>query len=213
MKPRLSLFTFVACFGLFSAADAISPQKRGNAQTEVAETEPALPASQEATEESVLPDEPLLSVPEPEPAPDMSGLSVQPIPTEEISQPTGPTSDEKRRQDEAFRAAKTQAQEDFTLADIRLRAFASRTERQKRALLREYYQAISAYIVQRSPDLKEKAEEWAFLHQNRLGRARTEPDYQPPARPASLMKVEAESEEAADQAEKKKRTGPLPVLN
>ena len=183
---------------MLNFVQAISPKPK--AESANSQNSDILPISQEATEQSVLPQEPLLSLPTPEPAPNYLGLPVQALPSDGISAPSGPTVDEKRISAEAFRAAKTEAEEQFTLADIRLRAFEAPTEREKRALLREYYQAISAYIVKRSPNLKDKAQTWAYAQQNRLGRNRTEPDYVPPIKPEGFVKTATETTDEKPQS-------------
>lgn len=198
VKNRLHIIVLLAFCGMFSLAHANTPKPK--TETDNSQESDILPISQEATEESVLPEEPLLSLPTPEAAAEYMGLPVQALPPDGISAPSGPTVDEKRLSAEAFRAAKTEAEEQFTLADIKLRAFEAPTEREKRALLREYYQAISAYITKSSPNLKDKAQTWAYAQQNRLGRRRTEPDYLPPMKPEGLGGTALDSPDEKPQA-------------
>ncbi|MEO7932682.1 MAG: hypothetical protein ABIT76_05940 [Chthoniobacterales bacterium] len=192
---KTPLIALAACCA-FTLAQALSPKPKDDSTA----------ATQEATEQSVLPEEPLLSTPTPEPSPDLSGMAVQPLPSGGIIPLSGPTVDEQRKLAEAFRSAKTEAEENFTLADIKLRAFAAPTEREKRALLREYYQAIETHISQTSPALKTQAQAWSFAQQNRLARIRTEPDYKAPTKPAALVQTKSEGADSPD-SEAKAPTG------
>ncbi len=189
---KIPTIALVACFGALTLAQAISPKPKDDISNSA--------TTQEAAEQSVLPEEPLLSTPTPEPGPDLSGMTVQPLPSGGIIPPSGPTVDERRKLAEAFRSAKTEAEENFTLADIKRRAFAAPTEREKRAVLREYYQAIETHIIQTTPALKEQAQVWSFAQQNRLARRRTEPDLQAPMKPVAV--VQAKADDTTDDAAK-----------
>ncbi len=178
MKHRLKIAILLAC--AVSLAQAISPKTKSDPSSS------DINATQEATEQSVLPEEPLLATPTPPPAmTEYSTSGVQPLPSGDPFAPSGPTVDEQRKLSEAFRSAKSEAEEDFTLADIKIRAFAAPTEREKRALLREYYTAVARQISKKFPVLKDRAETWSFSHQGRLARVRTEPDYQPLVKPSA----------------------------
>lgn len=206
-RSLVHTIALIVCLGAFSLVHASSPKPKNDPTSKTRSD--SLPISQEAEEESVLPEEPMLSAPTPEPNPGYVGLPVQPLPSGGIMQPSGPTVDEKRKLAEAFRAAKTEAEEQFTLADIKIRAFAAPTEREKRALLREYYQALSAYIVKKSPTLKDSAQVWSSVQQNRLARTRTEPDYQS----AVLLKAKVDAADDTPPATSEEESNLLPALN
>ena len=187
VKHRLKTVILLVCIGATSLAQAISPKVKNDPSST------AIGGSQEETELSVLPEEPLLSTPTPPPAmSEVSTTGVQPLPSGDPFAPSGPTVDEQRKLSEAFRSAKSEAEEDFTLADIKIRAFAAPTEREKRTLLREYYQATAQSISKKFPALKDRAELWSYSCQNRLARARTEPDYVRLARPSGAV-IEAKT--------------------
>ena len=182
VKLRSKLVIPLVGIAVVSLAQAISPKIKNDPSSSV------MKDSQEATELSVLPEEPLLSTPTPPPAmPAFSTSGVQPLPSGDPFAPSGPTVDEQRKLSEAFRSAKSEAEEDFTLADIKIRAFAAPTELEKRALLREYSTSVARQISKKFPALKNRAEMWAYTYQNRLARARTEPDYLPVVKPSASV--------------------------
>ena len=206
-----SIFLLIGGFGAISSGYALSPKQENATRTDLND-DASLPISQEATEESVLPEEPQLSTPAPPSvAPDPSISGVQALPSGDPFAAAGPTIDDQRRIFEKFRAAKSAAQEDPAIANIKVRAFASPTEKQKRAILREYYQAIALRVTQANPTLKNPAEIWSYLRQNRLARTRTEPDYQPVALPAAIELLQKAQEKPSEE-ETTERGSFLPSL-
>ena len=200
--PRYQTIFLLMMLGAMTAS-AINPQPE--TESPLKKSDMDLPVSQEATEESVLPEEPFLTPP---PAPATKApAAVQPLPPADILQPSGPTEDDRRKLLEKFRATKTEAEEQFTLADLKVRAFQAGTEREKRALLREYYREVEKYMIRQTPAVRELAMEWSYRQQMRLARVKTEPDYQPPQRPAGMAGKKDSTEETTS-----RKVDILPVL-
>ena len=137
-------------------------------------TEEPIPTTQEDTEGAILPDEPELIEPLPESAfPPSDSDAVQPLPTREDFIQGSSASDLKKKVED-FRVLRTEAEGQQVFIDLKTLAFAAPTEREKRALLRIYYERMGEYLISKSASLKNESADWTNLQLSRLQRPRTE---------------------------------------
>lgn len=170
MKTILGIFVNVL-FAFSTPAFGSGPRLQNPI---TADAEEPLPATQEATEGAILPDEPELIEPLPEsafPPSDPAGVQALPIREDFIQ---GISASDLKKKAEDFRVLRTEAEGRQEFIDLKSLAFAAETEREKRALLRIYYQRVGEYMVSKSGTLKDDSIAWTNLQLRRLQRPRTE---------------------------------------